>query len=172
MAKIKNLERLRAKLRALPLELKKGIITALAKGAQDINDLQYHLCPLGATGHLRASIDWAWGEVPKGVSLSSHKAQSPEAEKDLLLSIYAGNEVAYYARWVEFGTQPARKGDRVPAPSRGEGATRISYRTHPGTRRQPFFYPGYRAGRKKAISSVVRASNLALKKAAAIGGSS
>lgn len=171
MAKIKNKARLIAKLKALPLELKKGIIGAMEKGAQDIVDLQYHLCPVD-TGDLRNSIDWNWGAVPKGVSLGIKGGPegTAEGQKDLLLSIHAGDERAFYARWVEFGTRPSTKGDRVSAPSRGKGKTRISYRTHPGTRPQPFFFPGYRANRKKAVARIVRQSNLALKKVAALGG--
>lgn len=175
MAKIQNLERLKRKLKELPLELKKGIIGALAKGAQDIVDLQWHLCPFD-TGDLRNSIDWSFGEVPRGVAIAIHQ-QTATSKEDLKATIYAGNELAYYARWVEFGTRPSTKGERIntivkTGKSKGKKRSRIAARTHPGTAAQPFFYPGYRTGKKKAKAAIVRASNLALKKAASIGGTS
>jgi HK97 gp10 family phage protein len=59
------------------------------------------------------------------------------------LSIYAGNEAAFYCRWIEFGTinQPA----------------------------QPFFYVSYRANRKKAKSAIRRAVTKSAKAVAAGG---
>lgn len=143
MAKIINRERLRAKLRAMPTEIRKDIKDALERGAQEIVDLQYHLAPV-RTGHLRASIDWTWGDVPKGAVFSSKSFQSGDPER-LLISIYAGNPLAYYVRWVEFGT------------SKGAVA-------------QPFFFPGYRASRKKVLSRVTAATNKALKRVANMGG--
>jgi len=60
---------------------------------------------------------------------------------DLTVTIYAGNSEAFYARWVEFGTVKARA--------------------------QPYFYPAYRALRKRSKSRIKRAGTKAAKKVAA-----
>jgi HK97 gp10 family phage protein len=59
----------------------------------------------------------------------------------LTATIYAGNDEAYYARWVEFGTV------KMAA--------------------QPFFYPSYRALRKKAKSNIKRSVTIAIREIAA-----
>lgn len=160
MAKIINRERLRAKLRALPDNLRKNIVDPMEKSAQNIVDLAINLCP-ERTGALRNSIDWNWGDPPAGSSFGS---KAPTVSKSVFrISVYAGNDRAFYARWVEFGTQPSVKGSKVSAPSRGKGKKRVAYRTHPGTRAQPFFYPAYRASRTKVRSAIARGVNKALK---------
>jgi HK97 gp10 family phage protein len=84
---------------------------------------------------------------------------------DLLISVWAGNERAYYARWVEFGTQASTVGQRVADKRRKKtGATRIAKRSHSGTRAQPFFYPAYRAMKKTVTSRIQRAVNAAVRK--------
>jgi HK97 gp10 family phage protein len=58
----------------------------------------------------------------------------------------AGSRKAYYARFVEFGTAPSAK--------------------HAHTPRQPFFYPAYRARKKKIRLALGRAARKAIKAAA------
>lgn len=175
MAKIKNRARLRKKLLALPTEVKKMIIPALEQGAQEIVDMQYHLAPVSpGGGDLRNSIDWTWGKVEAKIGLlggGAHTPPSAATKEDLLISIYAGNESVYYARFVEFGTRPGIFGQQRTRKSK-KGATKVStvMRTHPGTKAQPFFYPGYRAMRKKVKSRIARAVNKAMKNTAALGG--
>jgi hypothetical protein len=85
MAKIRNRERLRAKLRALPDAIRAEIKPALERGAQEIADLAYHLAPVegGADvrrhppGGLRASIDWGYGPPPPSAILSGGAKKSP-----------------------------------------------------------------------------------------------
>lgn len=69
----------------------------------------------------------------------------------------SGKQGADYARFVEFGTKPGRRGGKVSymsldgfyngpvtgfeaGPGRGRPRTRRQYRGHPGTPAQPFFY--------------------------------
>jgi HK97 gp10 family phage protein len=100
-------------------------------------------------GDLKESIGWTWGSAPKGsISFTAIKGR-------LILTIYAGNEVAYYARWVEFGTAPHDTG----------GIFKGGY--HPGTSPQPFFYPAFRALKKKASSMMAKSIRDEVKKAIA-----
>jgi len=170
MAKIKNRARLRAKLRALPTEIKKHIIPALEKAAQEIVDMQHHLAPF-KSGDLRNSIDWTWGAVPKRVAFLSLQTQpSPQSKNDLFISIYAGNEKAFYARFVEFGTRATTKGEKVTSSTSRGKRTMTASRTFPGTRAQPFFFPAYRALKKSVKNRINRATNKALKAVAAMQG--
>lgn len=76
----------------------------------------------------------------------------------LQIKIYAGSRDAFYARFVEFGTQPhslARNAsvERGKRQSTGAG--------HPGTAAQPFFFPAWKAKRaeyRKRIRTRVQAA--------------
>jgi hypothetical protein len=59
--------------------------------------------------------------------------------------VSAGDEDAYYARMVEFGTMGSKKGQEV---TNASGRVRTSARTHGGTDAQPFFYPALRVLRR------------------------
>ena len=94
------------------------------------------------------------------------------AKVGLLYSVFAGNDKAYYARWVEFGTSDGVKGQRVGVRdtdyNQHKTRGRKSYRTHGGTPAQPFFYPTVRALKKPITRKVVRRVNLAAKAVAAL----
>lgn len=81
-------------------------------------------------------------------------ARAPYAEASLTLHVYAGNSEAFYARWIEFGTQARINGGQFAGTA------------HPGTSAQPFFFPAYRALRKPAKAAVRRAVNRSAKKIA------
>lgn len=101
-------------------------------------------------GDLKDSIGWTWGRAPKGSIQIAVVGQG-----DMTITIYAGNEKAFYARFVEFGTAPHKAGGKF------KGAD------HPGTRKQPFFYPSYRAHRKAVRRDVRKAIVNAVKRVAA-----
>lgn len=135
--KVQGLEKLRAKMRALPDAVRGEIRAAMERGANEIVALAKTLVPVDQ-GDLRDSIGWTWGDAPTG---SMALAQGGTA--DMRLTIYAGDSQAFYARWVEFGTA------RMSA--------------------QPFFFPAYRALRRRVRSRVARAVNKAAKRVAAGG---
>jgi len=118
---ISGLDRLQAKLRAMPREAKEEIRTALNRSADEVVNLARTLAPV-ADGDLRGSI------------------RKESGSHDLKIDVKAGNEKAFYARWVEFG-----------APHRT--AT-------------PFFFPAYRSLKKRIRSRLTRASTKAAKKVA------
>jgi HK97 gp10 family phage protein len=166
VSKVINRERLRAKLRSLPDNIKDGIKAPLEKGAQGIADLAIHLCP-ERKGALRNSIDWNYGDPPLGVKIGGVGNKTNGADpSDLIISIYAGNDRAFYARWVEFGTRASTKGDKVTGK---KGRTRTAGRTHPGTPAHPFFFPAYRAMRNPVVNAIGSATRSALKKSANMG---
>lgn len=135
MAKITRVERLQRKLQALPRIARQEIEKAMEKSAAEMVTLARSLVPVDS-GDLRQSIGWTWGEAPKG-SIRLGTVGGGAAT----ITIFAGNSEAFYARWVEFGTQKMRA--------------------------QPYFFPAYRALRKRAKSRIRRAGTKAAKKVAA-----
>ncbi len=168
MATIKGLKRLQKKLDKLPDAAKKRIREAMEKGADEIVGMMQNLVPIGDTMRLHDSIGWTWGRAPKG-SMTIGKVESTGG--DLTITIYAGDDEAWYSRFVEFGTAPhnaasgggTKAGQKQLASGGGLG--------HPGSAAQPFFFVSYRANRKRVKSRITRAINKAAKDVAAGGGS-
>ena len=91
-------------------------------------------------GRLRDSIGWTWGDVPKGaLKIGTVKGKAYGA---LSITVYAGDfkgdKTAFYAYFVEFGTT--------------------------ATGAQPFFFPVYRANRKRIKSAISRGVKRAMKR--------
>ncbi|MCM2440703.1 HK97 gp10 family phage protein [Agrobacterium vitis] len=155
MANDGGISRLQQRMNAIPKAVRDGVRPAMEKAAGDIVDLARALVPEDE-GKLKNSIGWTWGTAPAG---SMVLAQSVSGE--LTITIYAGDDEAYYARWVEFGTQAGVFNQRVSERGAGihqsKSKGRKSYRTHPGTAAQPFFFPAYRLGKKRAANLIKRA---------------
>lgn len=119
----------------MPQVAKDQIKKALEAAADEIVEMAKRLAPVDK-GELRDSIGWTWGKAPKG-SITLGKVAENSLAGDFTITVFAGNGVAYYARFVEFGTQ------KMPA--------------------QPYFYPAYRATKKRAKSRVRRSITKAAK---------
>lgn len=161
MADDGGLSRIRQRMKAIPQAVKDAVRPAMERAAQDIVDVAKMLVPVDQ-GELRDSIGWTWGDAPAG---SMRLASSTAGE--LTITIYAGSDKAFYARFVEFGTKQGVFGQRT-GPSGASAKQhktkgRKSYRTHPGTNAQPFFYPAYRLGKKAASMKIRRAIVKAVK---------
>ncbi|TWF53263.1 HK97 gp10 family phage protein [Neorhizobium alkalisoli] len=152
MAKILNLARLERKLRRLPKLVVDNIRSEMEAVADDIVAMMKNLVPV-ESGALRESIGWTWGKAPKGSMVLATAKASLGA--DLTITIYAGNDEAYWARWVEFGT----------APHINKGLYAGSQ--NPGTRAQPFFYVSWRANKKPAKRAIRKATRNAARAVAA-----
>lgn len=126
----------------MPEATRVEIRAAMEQSANEIVDVMRNLAPVDS-GDLRNSINWTWGEAPSGALVLGKTRKSMAAKAGLSLTIYAGGGSEFYARFVEFGTV------NMPA--------------------QPFFYPSWRLGRKRARGRVSRAVNKAAKKVAAGG---
>lgn len=152
---IQGLASLRRKFKRLPELAREEISKAMEESAADVVALAKSLVAVDR-GDLRDSIAWTWGEAPKG-SIVLGEVRGGRAAGSLRITIYAGDDKAYYARWVEFGTAPHVNGGLYAGSD------------NPGTPAQPFFYPAWRASRKRAKSRVTRAITKSAKRAAAGG---
>lgn len=145
MTRITNLDRLKRKLKQLPVVARELIRAEMAKAADEIVGMMKRLAPVLVApakdrrpGALRDSIGWTWGKAPKGSVVVATVASNSD---DMTITIYAGNEEAYYARWVEFGTQKMRA--------------------------QPYFYVSWRANKRRTVRRLGKAVRDAAKKVAA-----
>lgn len=143
-ATIMGLARLQRKLDRLPKVTKERIRAEMAAAADDIVAMMKRLAPVlkkpddrRRAGALRDSIDWTWGQAPKG-SMVIGAMKGAGVAGDLTITIFAGTrdkglgaDDAFYARWIEFGTM------KMPA--------------------QPFFYVSWRANRRSARRKVRKA---------------
>lgn len=155
-AYLKGLPSLKRKLIRLKDETMPSIRPAMEQAAELITSTMRSYAPV-EDGDLRASIGWTWGDAPKGSISVSHSIAGNK------ITIYAGNETAFYARWVEFGTAPHNiakgGGTKSFAKSGSEGVK------HPGARARPFFYPAYRVHKKQAKAMIAQQIKLAVQKA-------
>ena len=150
-----GLARLQRKLKALPAAARADISKAMEAGANRMVALAKTLVARDS-GDLANSIGWTWGDAPDGAMVLG-QVKGVRGSGNLRITIYAGNDEAFYARWVEFGTSPHAN----------EGLFAGS--EHPGTDAQPFFYPSWRAVRRTVKGGVSRAINKSAKRIAAGG---
>lgn len=154
--RIQGLDSLKRKLKAFPTAVEGEIRKAMEQSANEIVALAKSLAPVDS-GDLQMSISWTWGEAPKGAIVLGRVKSGATATGNMKITVFAGGGDAYYARMIEFGTAPHLNGGRFAGSK------------HPGSAAQPFFYPAYRAVRKRAKSRVTRAVNKAAKRIAAGG---
>ncbi|KPF47070.1 HK97-gp10 family putative phage morphogenesis protein [Rhizobium sp. AAP43] len=150
---VQGIRELEAKLAAIPPRVVKLTRKAMEKSAQELVDMMKRLVPT-ESGDLRDSIGWTWGDAPTG-SFTIFQVRNSKAEEAsygaLRITVFAGNKEAFYAHFVEFGTAPHNV-------SRGGGNKSFKGKPvpHPGARAQPFFYPAWRALRKRIQSRIKR----------------
>lgn len=163
--KIEGLDKLRKTFSVLSEEAKKEITFAMERGANEVANLAKTLVPV-EDSNLRRSIGWTWGDAPKG-SVSLGQMKSGKFSDDMRITIFAGDDEAFYARWVEFGTKShtinaknAKVMVRNTGKSQGYFGTSVN---HPGAKATPFFYPAYRALRRRIRSRVSRGIAKAVK---------
>lgn len=156
--KVQGLDRLRRKLTRLPELAREEIAKAMEQSANEIVAMMKSLVAGSTdTGTLQMSINWTWGDAPKGSMVLGAVRQGGRGAGNMAITIYAGGGDAFHARFVEFGTSPHLNGGKFAGSQ------------HPGTPAQPFFYPAWRAGRKRARGRVTRAITKSAKRAAAGG---
>lgn len=158
-----GLDRLKRKLTVtIPAAVEKATVDAMEQGAAEMVALMKSLAPK-KSGHLANSIGWTWGDAPKGaMALGRMKGRgSKQARK--FITIYAGGGDAYYARFIEFGTQSHTiKPKNAPA-LHLYGDIFVEEVQHPGSNAQPFFYPAYRALRKRVRGRITRQMKKAIR---------
>ncbi|WP_295708033.1 HK97-gp10 family putative phage morphogenesis protein [uncultured Brevundimonas sp.] len=162
-------ERARAMFKALPKDIRKGIRDALNKNGSELSEAIRRRVPKD-TGALAESVGYAFGDAPATSATQAFRAKgSNPADPELTVTVFEGNNEAFYAGWVEYGTAPSVSGQRVGARNsdikQNKGSGRQSYRTHPGTPAQPHFWPTYRSMKRRMKSRLSRAVGLAIRKA-------
>lgn len=130
-----GLQRMRRRFALLPGLAKGGIRQSMMQGAEEVVTMQRRLAPKD-DGDLQESIIWRWGK---------------SALELLQIRITAGSKNVWWAHLVEFGTAPHVLGGRFKG------------HQHPGTPAQPYFYPAWRALKKRVRARVARAFRKAVR---------
>lgn len=155
MRTIRNRDRLRRKLQAVPKAVRREVHGALQKSADEISGMQKRLVPVDS-GDLQRSIGYTFGEYRadnasvRGVSGATVGIGDP----DLTVILHAGDEKAFYAAFIELGTSG-------PYEIKGKFAGTM----HPGLDGQPYFYPPVRASKRRVKSRISRAVTKGIKTA-------
>lgn len=150
MAKFDRRDQFLAKLAKLPPKARDAIKIALEQGAQQIMARQKALAPHDE-GVLIDSIKVKRGDRITG---KGKDRKTIKGDPELTVNVTAGDDKAFYARMVEFGTSPHINEGQFPGTQ------------NPGRRATPFFYPGYRAERKSVKSRISRAIRKSAKEVA------
>lgn len=152
--KIIGLDKLRRKLKAIPKAAKDEARKAVVLGAEEVAAMQRRLAPVD-DGDLKDSIHVTKpGETtPPYSQPGGSRTANPEQA-----IVTAGNTKVRYAHLVEFGTAAHIAGGMF-------AGAQI-----PAIPPQPFFWPGYRALRRRVKSRITRTIKKAIKKAAQEGG--
>lgn len=178
MAKNASLERFKNLTEDLQKECLSIAKAELANQADRLVSVMKAACPINADpppepGLLKNSIGWTFGTPPKTRATGAFRPKAGgdtkgrggnKGKSEFVANVYAGNDEAYYARWVEFGTHAhsLSKGADISRRKRQSGG-----RQHPGSVAQPFFWPSYRLLKKTMRSTVKRRLAAAIRKRSA-----
>lgn len=162
MTKVQGLDALKRQIAALAPAQVRAAKESLEKGAEELSAAIRRAAPT-KSGDLAMSVGWSHeGGAPKG-SIGGGGQGSVRGEAGLAVEVHAGDEKAYYARFVEYGTEAAPAGRSKDK----SGKSRNNKRAHIATRAQPFFWPTVRSQKKRVVSRVARNANKAAKAVAA-----
>jgi HK97 gp10 family phage protein len=145
-------DKLRRKLRAMPAQVAIAASRALVQNATELVGKMQNAVAFDS-GELHDSIRWEFTNAGGGAETGS----SIKGSTGLSVTVSAGGGLAFYASWVEFGTPPHINGGKFAGTQ------------HPGTEKQPFFWPIYRLNRTRIKRRLSRAQNKAIKEVAARG---
>lgn len=175
---IEGLDAFQRRLEQLPARAVASLRSEMEKSAEKIVETMRRLVPVD-DGALRASISWTWGAPPGGaIALASvvsggHAAGASPTDTKVrgsakraianieigAITIFAGNDEAFYARWVEFGTR-AHSLFRNASVERGKRQDLGAM--HPGARAEPFFFPAFRMHSRSTRAAMTRAFRRAM----------
>ncbi len=127
---VQGLADLKRRWSAVPESVRMNLRAEMEAIANDIVDEMYSQAPHD-TGDLAGSIGWTWGDAPAG-ALTIGTVGGREYGT-MRITVYVGGRGSpgWYARFLEFGTQ------KMTA--------------------RPFFYPVWRARRKRVRARITRA---------------
>jgi HK97 gp10 family phage protein len=151
---LQNRDRFLKKLAAIQGAPRKAMREALRKNAEELSDMQRRMAPV-ASGDLKRSIGYTFGDYRAANANVRGVGGGGAGDPDLTVTVHAGDEKAFYAAFIEFGTKgPYKVGGKFA------GAM------HPGITAQPFFYPSYRALKRRMKSRLTRSGRKAIREAA------
>jgi len=122
---------------AIPDAVRINVRAAMENAAEDLVQEIWQYAPFDE-GTLANSIGWTWGDAPAG-TLVLGTASSGKEYGALRITIYVGGGDAFHAPFIEFGTE------KMPA--------------------RPFFFPVWRARRKKIRARIAAAMRKAIRDA-------
>lgn len=174
MAKNVSVERFKKLTEDLQKECLQIAKQELGNQADRLVGVMKSVCPVHADpppqpGLLRNSIAWTFGTPPPTRATQAIRPKTPKSGSEFVATVYAGDDEAYYAAWVEFGTQ-------AHSLSKGASTSREGHRRskrqgqgpqHPGSVAKPFFWPSYRLLKKSMRSTMKRRLSTAIKKRSA-----
>lgn len=143
---IDGLADLNRRFKAIPAALRVPVRVEMEKQADDLVRLMKSLAP---NRRIADSIEWTWGAAPKDATVLAQSESADRMRITVFVRIGAGDTKGWDGHWWEFGT-----------------AERIQKTTGRKTGRmtaQPFFFPAFRANRRRIKSGITRAMNKALK---------
>jgi HK97 gp10 family phage protein len=150
---LQNRDRLLKKLAAIQAAPRAAMKEALRQNAAEITAMQKRLAPV-VSGDLRNSIGFTFGTYRAANANVRGVSGGGGGDPDLSVTIHAGDARAFYAAMLEFGASgPWTIGGRFA------GAT------HPGFSAEPFFYPAWRALRRRSKSRLTRAMRKSIRDA-------
>ena len=166
-AKIKNLDAYMARLAKIAPAAKQAVGAALQTNAQELSSAIARACD--DDPRLSESVGYTAGQAPKGTLGAGDDTSAALAAEGLSYTVYAGAglKVPAAATWREFGTAPHAedaKGKVMVFDGR-DGEAFTPHVDNPGEKAQPFFYPTYRAYKKRLNGRASRAGSAAIKKA-------
>lgn len=147
---IKGLRSLNRKLKRIPQAAKTAAQESVVLGANEVANLQQNLAPHD-DGELIESIVVT---PPGGMTPPYSQPGGRRRAKENQAIITAGSTKVRYAHLVEYGTAPHINGGIFAGTQ------------HPGTSPQPFFWPAWRAMRRRVKSRVTRNIGKAIQGAA------
>lgn len=149
-AKVRNKDRLYAKLKALAPEAAAALAEEANKAADDMVRTARSYAPI-EDGDLRESIvATRAGQQTPSYSQPGGSQLVPEGA----VLVTAGNTKVRYPHLVEYGTRPHVNAGKFPGTQ------------HPGAAARPYFWPAFRLLRRRFRSRMTRAMNKAIRKAA------
>lgn len=145
-SRIVGRDRMRKVLKALPDAVRKRLREAIIAETEAMAGSMRTLVPV-ARGDLKASIKVTPGDEAPALYA---RVKSNRTEKDPYLAAIVHVD-DWKARLVEFGTAPHVNQGQFPGTM------------NPGTPAQPFFFPSFRAHRKRAQSRINKAARQGIK---------
>lgn len=153
---VKGKEALKKRFRRFENQVLIEVKAAMEKSAKE---LVAEMKAASPNVEIARSIKWKWGDAPEG-GYTLATASGGSKYQTLKITVYTDRHDAWFAHFFEFGTELRTrkevggffKGSDVKSKDTGQIVA------------QPFFFPTYRANRKRIKSRLNRALNKAVKK--------